>query len=998
MEQHRFEVIHRAVAGRIRLRCRALRRNARLAKRLEDAALGQAGVRDAEADPNTGSLLIWHHSNLELSALTRRLDRLVGEQVDDTITAGRTTAQSGARPRAPTAAGARRRTPWHALDVAEVLNKLDSGAEGLTGEEAAARLQRQGPNALPRPQQRTDLAILAAQVKSPPVAMLGASAVVSIASGGLLDAAAIGTVVAINSVIGFATERQSERTIAAMGDAAPLPVKVVRNAQAQAIGAEDLVPGDVLVLAPGTRVAADARLLSTQDLSIDEAPLTGESMPVSKSADAVLSEDTALGDRDNLVHMGTSVAGGSGHAVVVATGLDTEIGQVQAMVGEAQAPTTPVKRQLNALGTRLAWISAGICGGVFVLGVLRGQSTLQMLKSAVSLAVAAVPEGLPAVATTTLALGIRDMRKRKVLVRRLDAVETLGAVQELCLDKTGTLTENRMALAALRTPAASLTGESADSDDADTRLRLLETVCLCSEVAADGDGELQGSATELALVQAAVDEGVDLARLRKRWPQRSLQQRALHRPYMLSRHPGGGKRVLTAIKGSPEHVLGLCSHYQRGGRRRPLDDKSRSRILADNSRLAGGALRVLGVARSLAQDGGAEEPPQGLTWLGLAGLADPLRPGMKALLERFHRAGVNTMIITGDQSATAYAVARELAIAGDGTPIEILDSAALDRLDPDVLAGVIRKVQVFSRVSPAHKLQIVNALQRAGRVVAMTGDGINDGPALKAADLGIALGGTGTDVARAMADIVVEDDNLQTLEVALRDGRTVYSNIRKSIRYLIATNLSEIELMLAGVAIGGTPPLTPMQLLWINLVSDVFPALALALEPGESDVLERPPRSPDEPIVSGHDLGTLTVESLLMTGAALASYGLGMLRGGPAVAGTMAFTTLTTSQLLHAVSSRSEHTSALPPAGLPPNPQLRRAVGISLGAQALTLLLPPLRRLLGSSPLGPLQAITAGVGGSLPFLALELHKLLQSSRRSVETTPSSQPRHGDDPA
>ncbi len=828
--------------------------------------------------------------------------------------------------------------------------------------------------------------------------MLGASAVLSIASGGLLDAAAIGAVVAINSAIGFVTERQSERTIAAMGDGVPMPVNVLRNGQVGPVEGEDLVPGDLLVLSPGTRVAADARLLNAQDLSIDEAPLTGESMPVTKLAEAVLPADTSLADRDNLVHMGTIVAGGSGHAVVVATGLDTEIGQVQAMVGEAQAPTTPVERQLNLLGTRLAWLSAGICGGVFVLGVLRGQSTLQMLKSAVSLAVAAVPEGLPAVATTTLALGIRDMRRRRVQVRRLDAVETLGAVQDLCLDKTGTLTENRMALAALRTAAESLAGASTDAEDPDSRLRLLETVCLCSEVAADDEGELQGSATELALVRAAMDQGVDLTRLRKRWPQRSLQQRALQRPYMLSRHRGGSKRVLTAVTGSPEHVLALCSHYQRGDRRRPLDGRRRARILADNSRLAGGALRVLGVARCFTADDEAAATPHGLTWLGLVGLADPLRPGMKALLDRFHRAGVNTVIITGDQSATAYAVARELEIAGSGKPIEILDSSSLDRLDPEVLAGVIRSVQVFSRVSPAHKLQIVNALQRAGRVVAMTGDGVNDGPALKAADLGIALGSTGTDVARAMADIVVEDDNLQTLEVALRDGRTVYSNIRKAIRYLIATNLSEIELMVAGIALGGAPPLTPMQLLWINLVSDVFPALALALEPGEGDVLERPPRSPDEPIVSGRDLGTLTVESLLMTAAALASYGLGTLRAGPAVGGTMAFTTLTTSQLLHAVSSRSEHASVLRPGSLPPNPQLRRAVVISLGAQALTVLLPPLRRLLGSAPLGPLQATAAGVAGALPFLAVEIRKLLQPSRGTHRVTAQGQRRHGDDRA
>lgn len=823
---------------------------------------------------------------------------------------------------------------------------------------------------------------------SPPVILLGVSAAVSVATGGFLDALIILAVVGINTAIGYITEASAEAIIQGLESITPVHAEVVRDGQTRNIPIGQVVVGDLLKLTPGTYIAADARLLSCSNLTIDESALTGESLPVMKTAEVCCPPLVPLAERHNMVYRGTVVTGGNGTAVVVATGSHTEIGLIQSLVGETQTLKTPMQLQLDRLGFQLALVSGGICAAVFVIGVARGYGWLPMLKSAISLAVAAVPEGLPTVATTTLALGIRRMGRRRALVRRLNAVENLGAVQVICFDKTGTLTLNRMAVTRLETPNGRIRMENGQLTCEGRVLKLtaapeveklLEIVTLCSEVMVNEHG-LDGSPTEKALVECAQAAGIEIELVRQSYPLVTTVHRAEDRPYMITYHRHAG-RLLAAVKGNPQAVLELCSQCQRAGQLAPLSEASRHRILAANEAMAGDALRVLGVAYGYSAS--PEEHPVDLIWLGLIGMEDAIRPGIEQLIRRFHRAGIDTVMITGDQSATAVSVARSLNLHGD-KPLEVIDSTRLDKLEAELLRNLIRDVTVFARVSPAHKLRIVRALQDAGKVVAMIGDGINDAPALKAADVGIAMGKRGTDVARSVADVVLEDDNLETLYTAIEQGRTIYANTLKSLRFLLATNLSEIQLMLAGVSLGGGEMLSPMQLLWINLLTDIFPGLALSLEAPEEDVMSLPPRKPDIPILDWPRGRRLVRESLVLTCGALGVYGYSYLRYGPGPQTEgLVFQALTLAQLLHALSCRSE-TQHLFTSGQKSNPYLSGALGVSLGIQAAAVILPPLRKLLGLSFPDLVDGLAIAAGATAPLLINETIK-------AVKTTPEASP-------
>jgi Ca2+-transporting ATPase len=491
---------------------------------------------------------------------------------------------------------------------------------------------------------------------------------------------------------------------------------------------------------------------------------------------------------------------------------------------------------------------------------------------------------------------------------------------------------------------------------------------------------LNGSATESALVEIALRFGVDVSDLRFRHPRLDVQYRADGRNWMATLHEAPNGERLLAVKGSPTEVLAMCRWHACDGRAQELDDPTREMLLLENERMAGAALRVLGFAYARL-DGDCGLAPQDLVWVGLAGMADPVREGVADLIALFHQAGIRTVMITGDQSATAYAIGRELNLSGT-TRLDILDSTELQRLDPAVLSALAQKVDVFSRVSPAHKLQIVQGLQRAGKVVAMTGDGINDGPALKAADIGVAMGSTGTDVARTVADVVLEDDNLSTMIVAVREGRTIYNNIRKSVHFLTSTNLSEIGLMFGAIALGLGQPLNTMQLLWINLLTDVFPALALAVEPPEPDVLLRPPRDPAQPIIGRRELLRYGFEAGVMTLGSLATYGFGVMRYGLGPqAGALAFNTLVGAQLLHAYSCRSDHFSVFHRGGRAPNRWLHLAAGSSATLQALTPFVPGLRSLLGTAAVGPIGLAVSAAGATVPFLISEATKGLLAPDR-----------------
>jgi len=996
----RIEVVHERVRGRLRLRIPGLYRAAGFSRRLESALVSRSGVLRVTASPVTAGLLVLHDPAIEAHEVIAWVAELSGSEppakrappiLEAAGGSGRDTRRATepglenwiGRP-APGRAR-RRDTPsgaavtgyeprgWHAMAEAEVRALLGvSPAGGLDPDEAARRVTRFGPNRLTPTAGRSELAILMEQFLTVPVGMLAVSALVSVLTGGVADALVILAVVGINGAIGYATEGQAERTIRGLADMRPRTCRVLRGGEGREMSAEGLVPGDLVLLQPGSYVAADLRLLDSRQLTIDESALTGESLPVEKDACRLLTPDAPVAERVNMAYMGTAVTGGAGRGLVVGTALGTELGRIQSLLGEVRPPDTPMEIQLDRLGTQLALLSGLVCVGVFFLGLVRGLGWIEMLKSSVSLAVAAVPEGLPTVATSTLALGIAEMRRRQVAVRHLDAVETLGSVQVICLDKTGTLTQNRMGVARVAI------GTEVDPADADPeiRRRLLETACLCSEAVLDDHGCPVGSATEVALIERALAEGVEVKALRQRHPLIELHQRAEGRPVMSSFHRmQDGKKILIAAKGSPGDLLDRCDHL--GDSRTPLDESARDAILRANERMASDALRVLGVAFRIlapAPGSGADLRTRGLTWLGLVGMSDALRPGMAELMGSFHAAGIKTVMITGDQSATASAVGRALDLSGHGD-VRVLDSSDLDRIDPAMLRGLVPDVDVFARVSPGHKLRIVQAFQQAGRVVAMTGDGINDGPALKAADNGVAMGQAGTDLARSVADVVLEDDNLNTMLVAVGQGRTIYANIRKTLHFLLATNFSEIETMLAAIALGLGSPLNPMQLLWINLMSDIFPGLALSMEPAEAGVIRRPPRDPGEPIVSARGLARMSAESAVITAGTLGVFGYGVARHGvgPA-AGTLAFNALTLAQLLHALSCRSSGRVLLGSARLPRNRKLELALALSLAAQALANLAPGLRRLLGLTRLGPGDLLAVTAGAVLPLLVNESFK------------------------
>ena len=945
-----IETVHRLL-GRIRYQIPKLYRAAALGHHLEAQLAQHAEVYSVTANPLTGRMLVIFDPDQ-----TDRIAELIEKALHHYQPPESTAPKSS--PSAPSQPAPR----WHSLDSQAICQRLDASDQGLTADMVSERQQQYGANQLIESQPRSEWSILAEQFQSLPVALLGGAAVLSTATGSLVDAAVILGVVGINAAIGYFTESQSEQIIRSL-QGEEQPAQVVRAGQVQTVPAAEIVPGDMLVLEAGQVVAADARLIAATRLRVNESSLTGESIAVKKQVQPLAGEDLPLGERDNMVYKGTLITEGNGRGVVVATGSATEIGQIQRLVGETRAEATPLQRQLDEVGSQLVWLGGSVCGGVFALGLLRGYGMLPMLQTAVSLAVAAVPESLPTIATTTLALGMGDMRDRHMLMRGLQAVEALGSVQTICLDKTGTLTENRMVVRevhldkSLEPRRQQFLGQTAVGvDDCDELRWLLWVGVLCSEsevVRQDGDYCLRGSATENALVQMAIDANIDVAALRQRYPRQRTYLRSQDRNIMSTVH-SDGDQFFAAVKGSPVEVLECCQFWLREGQVQSLDNSQRRTLELDNERMASKALRVLAMAYKQ-MDSDQEDPEQGLIWLGMTGMADPIRPGVDGLIQRFHQAGIKTVMITGDQSPTAYAIAKELHLSRH-RQTEILDSSDLAGLPPEKRQALFDKVDVFARVSPASKLEIVQALQEVGQVVAMTGDGINDMPALKAADVGIAMGTGGSNVVHDVADVVIEDDNLQTLINAVSRGRTTYSNIRKSVHFLLATNMGEIIITTLTTAAGLGEPLNTLQLLWLNLVTDTFPGLALAMEPPEPDVLSRPPRDPQTPILQRSDFTRIGLEAATLSLGALAAYSYGLMRYGQGPkANTTLFMSLTISQVLHTWSCRSENHSLFSPQSLPRNPYVEAAIAASLGLQLLPVVFPPLGQLLRLAPLDPLD-------------------------------------------
>jgi P-type Ca2+ transporter type 2C len=976
--------IHTAVPGRARLRVAKLHRSPALKASLESILPTLEGVHQAKANVVTGNLLIHFDAGLNIKKLIGQIEKYLRDlrEEPNALDDPAGSANDGAETRrdgAPSSC-----EPWHTLSTATVASRCRSTEGGLAAKDAAKRLRRLGPNILPVNEQRSAFRLFAGQFKSLPVALLSGSAMLSIVTGGLLEAGVVLVVVLINGVLGFKTERQVEQTLYSLKGPTRNRVSVIRSGRIVEIEAHEIVPGDLLLLNRGTLVPADGRILEADSLSVDESLLTGESQTALKSVKPLDRANVPLGDRVNMIYRGTVIAGGSGRALIVATGVNTEIGNMQRLIGEAKPPETTMQRQLREVEGKLILLSGIACAGVFALGILRRYSFVEMLRTLISLAISAIPEGLPTVATTTLARGVRILKESNVLVRRLDAVETLASVEIVCLDKTGTLTLNQMKVTDLFAGMKRFqAGDTAASKDPDVR-RLLDVGILCSEAAIEESADSQkplnvnGSSTETALVRAAIDLGRKVLELRRRFPLRATQYRSEVQNLMTTLHETADGRLLAAVKGRPSEVLVRCRWFLEGGEIKKLTDSDRERIKIENERMAAASLRVLGLAY---RDLDPKEPNQNdqLTWVGLMGMKDTLRPGVRQLIRRFHRAGLRTIMITGDQSPTAYSIGRALKLSRDQN-LEMLDSTRLAELDPNLLTESAQRVHIFSRVNPSHKLQIVRALQQAGRVVAMTGDGVNDGPALKAADIGIGMGST--EVAREVADMLLLDDDVQNIINAIEEGRTISEDIRKAIAYLLATNSSEILISFISLCFGMGMPLNAMQLLWINLLSDIFPELALALERPEADLMQRPPRDSGAPIISKADYRRLGFEAALMSAGALASYGYGLSRYGRSIeANTFAFLTLVSAQLLHTRSARSQLHSIFDRVigrahaeKLPRNPHVSAAMFGGFGLEVLSACVPFVRSLLGTARLSLFDYAVCAVGAVVPFLTNEARK------------------------
>jgi Ca2+-transporting ATPase len=828
----------------------------------------------------------------------------------------------------------------YAIEANEAANRLGADPKrGLTTEQAQERLGAYGPNLLSGMKRRSGADILAGELINLPMALLSGSMLLSAATGDLLEAGAIAFVMGSNVVIGYLSESRAEDLLKAWGRLRAEHATVVRDGRRMRLEASQLVPGDVVLLRAGETIAADARILETSELTVDESTLTGESEPVEKSASPT-APDATLADRSSMLHAGTVVAGGECRAVVVATGNATELGVLQRSLSRTEERTAPLERQLGDLGRRLAMLSLGSSVVVTTLGAISGKPVRELVRNAVALGVAAIPEGFPAVGTTALALASQRLQKEGIIIRRLAAAETLGAVSVICADKTGTLTENRMRLAEIFLPGrGSIQVAWSDgrfelrSSDGQTVAQdavhdLARIAALNADVEVNEKGVItQASGTERALVEFALGAGYPVRSRRRTAKRVGERRRSAESPIMLTVHEHPELGRIELAKGAPEEVVARCSG---------LDQAARGAIMEENAAMAGRGLRVLGFAWR-------REPQPVLEFAGLIGLRDPPKSNVRDAMQTLGHAGIEALMLTGDQRRTAVAIGRALGIPEDS---------------------------VYSRVTPEAKLDIVRDLQRRGSVVAMTGDGVNDGPALKAADVGIAMGERGTDLARAVADVVLAHDDLSSLVRATSEGRTLYDNVRRAIDYLVATNMSEVAVMLVG-SLAGAFALSPLHLLWINVMTDIAPALALAVEPPEGNVMARPPRDPSAPLFGADDSRRLGKRAGQMALGALVAYGVGA-RGGngsaPA-ASTMAFASLITSQLLETRNHRAVTGTH--------NPWLQRVLLGSFAVQGASLALPPVRQLLGNAPLPP-QAIAVAVAtgivaarlGGRPFVSL----------------------------
>lgn len=866
----------------------------------------------------------------------------------------------------------------------QVLDTLDTDPDqGLSQGEGARRLAGYGENKLEKAKPPGLFRQVLAQLRDPMILVLLAAAALSFFAGGgqdWLDTAIILLIVVFNTVISVSQEDNARKALEALEKLAAPRARVLREGVERRLESTHLVPGDILLLEAGDYVPADGRILWAAGLQTDESAMTGESLPVHKRAGDGLPPDTPLAERKNMVIGGTVVTGGRAKVVVTATGMQTEMGKIAGLLLRQGQGETPLQRKMKEVSRVLSLVCVGVCAVMFGVGMLQHRDILDMFLTAVALAVAAIPEGLPAIVTIVLAVGVGRMARRNAIIKRLPAVETLGCASVICSDKTGTLTKNQMTVLEVWTPAPAL------------RDRALTLGTLCGD-AQEGPGGYIGDPTETAIAQAAAQAGLEKAALERDMPRRGEAPFDSVRKRMATCHALPNGEALVAVKGAPEAVLARCTHLLGAQGPRPLTDGDRRRIAQVGGDLAGQALRVLAVAQrlqpALPKSMAAEGLEAELTFVGLIGMMDPPRPEVRQAVDRCAGAGIRPVMITGDHKDTAVAIAKQLNIYRPGD--KAIDGAGLDFLPQETLEEEIEAFSVYARVTPEHKMRIVQAWQKKGHVVAMTGDGVNDAPALKAADIGCAMGKTGTDVAKGAADMILTDDNFATVVAAVEQGRGIYANIRKAIHYLLSCNIGEIlTIFLATLLPVSQAPLSPVQLLWLNLVTDSLPALALGMEPVEKTAMTQPPRGKEEPLFSQAFSRRLAWQGALVGGITLLAYGLGFhLTGTFAVANTMAFATLTFSQLFHAFDVRSE-TTPLFRLGVLSNKAMNKAFLAGAALQAAVLLAPPLQGAFSVVPLALEQWGMVLALALTPLVVCEAAKLLRPKGRKKSQAEAAQ--------
>ena len=882
---------------------------------------------------------------------------------------------------------------YYKLSVDETLNELNADSAGLSSERAAERLAQYGPNKLKEAEKPGFRKRFLTQMKDPMLIILLAAAGVSALTGAIAgesewaETIIILAVVLLNAVLGVLQESKAEAAIEALQTMTAATCKVLRDGKMAVLHSDELVPGDVVLLEAGDAVPADGRIIESASLKIEEAALTGESVPVNKMLDALgaaqKQADVPLGDRKNMCYMGSTVVYGRGKAVITATGMSTEMGKIAGVLSNTKDEQTPLQRKLDELGRLLSKMVLGICVFIFAFNLFmaRGELTASghaleaMLKTfmvAVSLAVAAIPEGLATVVTVVLSIGVTKMSRENAVIRRLTAVETLGCTQVICSDKTGTLTQNKMTV-------VEHIGET---------LSVASAMALCSDAVLNDEDQAEGEPTECALVNFACSVGAKKRDLEKKSPRIDEAPFDSARKMMSTVHKSG-EDFVQYTKGAPDALLSRCTHYFESGKILPMTDAKRREILNSNKAMADRALRVLAVAKrdwaEKPENNAPEYLERDLVFLGLTGMIDPIRPEVKAAIAECRGAGIRAVMITGDHRDTAVAIAKELGIITDES--QAVTGAELDRFSDEQLRERVTEYGVYARVQPEHKTRIVQAWKARGAVTAMTGDGVNDAPSIKSADIGIGMGITGTDVTKNVADMVLADDNFATIVVAVGEGRRIYDNIRKAIQFLLASNMSEVLGVFCATLMGFTL-LNPVHLLFINLVTDCFPALALGMEKAEPDVMNRPPRNSREGIFAGGLLGDIIYQGILVTALTILSYWMGnffetgvfSLPAGVSEHGmTMAFLTMSMCEIFHSFNLRSQRNSVFSLHGQ--NPVLWAAMIGSLILTTAVLEVPFLANAFGFTPVGAAEYGVALCLAVLVILVVEAVKFFQRRRR-----------------